>query len=728
MIIIITMKPPINNQDTLAVLKIVGIYVFFGSLWIYLSDTILGWLVRDPILMTRISLFKGMLFIVFTATLLFFLIARYIRQSRKAERLLRESESRYRLLAENASDIIFSMDTNLRFTYISPSITRNRGYTVEEAMSQTSAEALTPASLEVAMKAFQEELEIEAGGPKELWRTRTIELEETCKDGSTIWTESTFSPLRDEKNTFTGFQGITRNITDRKQAEETIRKSEERYRTIFENTGNASVLLDEDTTILLANSNYEKLSGYSRQQIEGKMSWAAFVDKEDLQRMRQYHEMRRKEPDSAPESYEFRFINRHEETRYIFLSIAMIPGTKVSVASLMDITERKQAEEENKKLEIQLNQVQKMESIGTLAGGIAHDFNNLLMGILGNVSLMLMHANKSHPFYDRLKNVEEYVQRGSDLTKQLLGFARGGKYEVKPTDLGELVSKSSELFGQTKKEIRIHRKIHEGLLTVEVDRGQMEQVLLNLYVNAWQAMPGGGDLYLSVEDAELDEMDVNPYDIKAGQFVKVTITDTGIGMDEATKTRIFEPFFTTKERSHGTGLGLASAYGIIKNHGGFIQVESEEGRGTSFMIYLPASNKEVEYDYRSEDEFQKGQETVLLIDDEAMILDIGSKMLDSLGYKVITANSGRQGIKSYGQNRDKIDLVILDMIMPDYGGKETFEALHRLDPSVRVLLSSGYSLDGQAKETMQSGCKGFIQKPFTMAELSQKIRRILDEQ
>jgi two-component system, cell cycle sensor histidine kinase and response regulator CckA len=255
----------------------------------------------------------------------------------------------------------------------------------------------------------------------------------------------------------------------------------------------------------------------------------------------------------------------------------------------------------------------------------------------------------------------------------------------------------------------------------------MEQVLLNLYVNAWQAMPEGGNLYLSVENVELDEMTVSSYDIKPGKFVKVTVTDTGIGMDEATKAHIFEPFFTTKERGHGTGLGLASAYGIIKNHGGYICVESKENFGSSFVICLPASDKSVEDEYRSEDEVQKGHEAVLLIDDEEMILDVGSKMLESLGYKVMTAAGGKLGLKIYEQNRDKIDLVILDMIMPDLGGAATFEALRMVDPSVRVLLSSGYSVEGQAKEIIQNGCRGFIQKPFSMTELSRKIRRTLDK-
>jgi PAS domain S-box-containing protein len=388
---------------------------------------------------------------------------------------------------------------------------------------------------------------------------------------------------------------------------------------------------------------------------------------------------------------------------------------------LIDISEKKALEE-------QLMRAQKLEAIGTLAGGIAHDFNNLLMGILGNVSLMKMKMDESHPFHERMKNLEDYVQRGSDLTKQLLGFARGGKYEIKPTHLGEFIRKSSEMFGRTKKEIRIHRKAQEKLWTVEVDRGQMDQVFLNLYVNAWQAMPGGGDLYLSVENMELNEREVNPCELKPGRYVKVTVADTGIGMDEETKARIFEPFFTTKELGRGTGLGLATVYGIVKNHGGFIHVESEKGVGSTFIIYLPASEKAVEDEKKAADEVRKGRETILLIDDEAMIIDVGSRMLIGLGYAVLTAQGGKTGVEVFRQNYGRIGLVILDVIMPDIGGWGAFERLQEIDPSVKVLLSSGYALDEQAKEIMAKGCKGFIQKPFSMEALSKKIREILDKQ
>jgi len=378
-------------------------------------------------------------------------------------------------------------------------------------------------------------------------------------------------------------------------------------------------------------------------------------------------------------------------------------------------------------LEAQLQQAQKMEAMGTLAGGIAHDFNNLLMAIQGRASIMLMKKDSSHPDIRHLKGIEDNIESAADLTRQLLGFARGGRYEVRPTDLNELVKKQNRMFGRTKKEITIRGKYEENLRSVEVDRGQIEQVLLNLYVNAWQAMPGGGDLYLETENVALDQTDVKPFSIEPGEYVKISVTDTGIGMDKATREKIFEPFFTTKETGRGTGLGLASAYGIIKNHGGFINVYSEKGHGAVFNIYLPASEKEVIEQNKPAGDTLRGTETVLFVDDEDMIIEVAEELFEQLGYKVLTAGNGREAIETYEKNKERIDMVLLDMIMPDMSGGETYDKLKEINPDIKVLLASGYSMNGTATEIMDRGCNGFIQKPFKMKEFSQKLREILNQ-
>ncbi|MBE9483834.1 MAG: response regulator, partial [Bacteroidetes bacterium] len=274
----------------------------------------------------------------------------------------------------------------------------------------------------------------------------------------------------------------------------------------------------------------------------------------------------------------------------------------------------------------------------------------------------------------------------------------------------------------------VYGKYQEGIWTVEVDKGQIEQVLLNLYVNAWQAMPGGGELYLRTENVTLDENYVKPFHVKPGRYVKISVSDTGIGMDKATCHRIFEPFFTTKEMGRGTGLGLASAYGIIKNHEGVINVYSEQGQGTTFSIYLPASDKEVTEEKEMPGELLKGAETVLFVDDEEMIREVGGALLGQLGYRVLSAGNGKEAVEVYINNKDKIDIVILDMIMPEMGGGKAYDKMKEINHDIKVLLSSGYSVNGDATKIMKRGCDGFIQKPFNMKQLSKSIREILDKQ
>jgi CheY-like chemotaxis protein len=340
---------------------------------------------------------------------------------------------------------------------------------------------------------------------------------------------------------------------------------------------------------------------------------------------------------------------------------------------------------------------------------------------------MLLDTDSSHPHYKMLKSMEEQVKSGADLTWQLLSFARGGKYEVKPTDLNTIVKKSSGMFGRAKKEVGIFQNLQPDLWTVEVDRGQIEQVLLNLYVNAWQAMPGGGSLFLETKNVTLDENYVRPINGKAGNYAKISVTDTGVGMDEKTRKRIFEPFFTTKEMGRGTGLGLATAYGIVTGHGGFITVYSQKGHGATFDIYLPASEKKVEKEKKPLEELLRGNEAILLVDDEDVVINVSRMLLEALGYKVFMARSGQDAIELYKAKREEVDLVIMDMIMPGMSGENAIDLLKTMNPEVKVILSSGYSLDGQATRIMERGCQGFIQKPFSAREISQKIREALDK-
>ncbi len=380
---------------------------------------------------------------------------------------------------------------------------------------------------------------------------------------------------------------------------------------------------------------------------------------------------------------------------------------------------------ERKILQDQFYQSQKMEAVGTLAGGIAHDFNNILMGIQGQASLMLLHADPSHKHYKHLKKIERFIQSASDLTKQLLGYAKSGKYNVRTSDLNQIITNSARMFWRTKKEIKVFTKYQKDIWPVEVDRGQIEQVLLNLYINSWQAMPNGGSLYIESENVTLKENIAKSFKNISEKYVKLSVRDTGIGMDEKIQERIFDPFFTTKEMGRGTGLGLASVYGIIQNHNGIITVNSKKDKGSTFNIYLPASDKAIKTEVEAPKHLSRGTETILLVDDEDIITDAMVELLEQIGYKVFWARSGKEAIGIYKNNKNTIDLVILDIIMPDILGGETFDRLKEMNPEIKVLLSSGYSLDGQATEIMNRGCAGFMQKPFNIKDLSVKIREVL---
>jgi two-component system cell cycle sensor histidine kinase/response regulator CckA len=401
-------------------------------------------------------------------------------------------------------------------------------------------------------------------------------------------------------------------------------------------------------------------------------------------------------------------------------SVILREGRPVGLRGfLIDISDRKQLEE-------RFQQAQRMESIGTLAGGIAHDFNNLLMGIQGRIQLMQQGTDPMSPQMEHLKSIVDHVHSASRLTSQLLGFARAGKYDPKATDLNALIAKTVDMFGRTRKELRIHQRLAGDLMSAVVDRSQIEQVMLNLFVNAWQAMPDGGDINVETHNTTLSEKEVELYNLAPGDYVAITVLDTGVGIDAKTQKRIFEPFFSTKPRGRGTGLGLASAYGIIRNHNGAIHVTSTPGHGAAFTVLLPAGKGEAESDITPVQEIPLGNETILLVDDEEMILSVATELLETLGYRVIAAKGGLAALSTYAEKAKEIDLVLLDLIMPDQSGKETFTQLKAMDPQVRVLLSSGYSLDGEAAAIMQQGCKGFIQKPFALEQLSNKIREVLN--
>jgi len=638
---------------------------------------------------------------------------RDVTEQKLAIKALRKSEERHRIYFENISDVIFSTDVDFRITDISPSVERILGYKPEEMIGKPIQDlnVLGPNSLE---KAFSDMMKVFSGERIPLSRYEFI-----SRDGTKKFGEVSAAPLTRE-NKVIAMISVARDITERKRFEDALKQSEEKYRIVLEANPDPVVVYDMAGKVTYFNIAFTNVFGWTLEECFGK-TMDVFVPEDAWPETKMMI-------DKVLSGENFSGIETRRYTREGNIIPVSISGSIYmgedgdpmgSVINLRDISEQKE-------LEKQLQQAQKMEAVGTLAGGVAHDFNNLLMGIQGCASLLSYDIDSNHSGVEYLNRIEDYIKKAADLTRQLLGFARSGKYEVKPTDMNEIIDKSSDMFGRTKKEITIHKKNQEHIWTVDVDQSQIEQVVLNLYVNAWQAMSGTGELYIQTENVILNDNDVKPYEVASGRYVKISVTDTGIGIDKNIQHRIFDPFFTTKEMSRGTGLGLASAYGIIKGHGGIINVQSREGEGTTFNIFLPASDKKIVKEKVMQKEIIKGTETILFVDDEDMIIDVGRDILKKLGYEVLIAKSGQEAIELYRIKQKKIDLVILDMVMPEMGGGDTYDRLRDVNPDIKVLLSSGYSIDGHAEKILSRGCDGFIQKPFDIKNLSLEIRKILD--
>jgi signal transduction histidine kinase/CheY-like chemotaxis protein len=395
---------------------------------------------------------------------------------------------------------------------------------------------------------------------------------------------------------------------------------------------------------------------------------------------------------------------------------------------LRDALEAKtRIEEERRSLEEQLQFARKMEALSTFAGGVAHDFNNLLMGIGGQLAIMMAARAPGDPDLERLTAMEKRVREGADLSRQLLGITLGGKYEARPTDLNFLVEKIGN-FARAHKEFSVQTKLADRLWTVAADMAQIEHAIMNVCLNAMQAMPNGGKLTLQTRNVFVDASRAQSFDVKAGEFAVVEITDTGLGMEKSLLARIFDPFFTTKGMGHGTGLGLSSAYGIARNHGGFIEVQSEKGKGSTFSVFLPRTLALVEKeDLHGAGVPVAGGKSVLLVDDDSMVAEVGALMLEELGYRVHVALGGEAALELFKKHRHDIHLVLLDMIMPGLSGGETFRLLKEIDPSVRVLLTSGFSIEGEAQELINEGCLGFLNKPYNLASLGAKIEKALSQ-
>ncbi|MGE5790763.1 MAG: response regulator [Syntrophaceae bacterium] len=476
-----------------------------------------------------------------------------------------------------------------------------------------------------------------------------------------------------------------------------------------------------DGTLEYVNPAFTALFGYDRADLPDRATWfeKAFPDPSERGTMeRNYQEDAAASLETLSSRPRTMMIRTRDGRRLVCEARVQVLPTGEHLVVYENITDRS-------RLEMERVNTGKMEAMGNLAGGIAHTVNNILMGIQGYTSLMLMKKNPDDPDFRHLKAIEAQVRAGSELTGRILTFSRSGMGKFLPADLNEIVRKTAAVFGNTRSDIPIRRKLQDGLSKVEADQGQIEKALIILYVKARQSMPKGGELLIESRNVRLGQEEAEAYGLRTGAYVLVTVTHGGKALDDAAAGKIFEPTIDEGGYGRGQGFDLASAYGIIRSHEGVLTVGSNEGVGTSFRIYLPALDGTRSDETASPDGVLRGTETILLVDDEDVVLEVNREILENQGYAVITARNGKEALEIYRDRRDEIALVLLDMVMPGINGEETFGLLKRIDPEVKVILASGYSTNDQIRNMMRNGCCAFLQKPFGNLELTMKVREVI---
>jgi len=770
-----------------------------------------------------------------------------ITKRKQAEEALRESEGRYRLLAENVTDVIWIRDMNLNLTYISPSVKNQQGYSVEEAKARTLEETWTPESLKYIGEVFVEELEMEKDNQKDMSRSRTIEVEIKCKDGSIIWTEAKMSFLRNKDGEPIGTIGVTRNITERKKGERALRESEATLRSIFR-AAPTGIGLVRDRVIKQVNERLCEMLGYSQKELLEQNARILYLTDEDFDYVgrEKYLQIN----DKGTGTVETRWQRKDGKVIDVILSSTPIDPNDLSIGvtfTALDITVRKQAEEalqesegkyrtvleanpdavvvydikgnviyfnpaftrifgwtleerignkmdifvpeeawretkmmikkvlagerfsgiethrynqkgeiipvsisgaiykdqngkpsgsvinlrditEQKKLESQLQQSQKMEAIGTLAGGIAHDINNILGIILGNTELAMDDIPNWNPVRPNLEEARIASLRAKDVVRQLLSFARKTEMEKKPTNIIPIVKESFKLLRSSiPTSIEIRQNISKDVDTILADPTQINQILINLCTNADHAMPDGGIIEIILNNIELDEANTAQHsDLYPGRYVNLTVTDTGHGISQEVIDRIFDPYFTTKDVGKGTGMGLSVVHGIVKKHNGAITVKSEPGKGTTFSIFFPAVEEDAVIESEPTEKLPTGNEKILFIDDEPSIVNMTRQMLERLGYEVDTKMSSIEALELFRSKPDQFDLIITDMTMPSMTGDKLVKEVLNIRPDMPTIICTGFSDKIDAEKAKEIGATEYIEKPVDKRNLAIKVRGVLD--
>ncbi|OQW98534.1 MAG: hypothetical protein BWK74_04340 [Desulfobacteraceae bacterium A6] len=653
-------------------------------------------------------------------------IVRDITEQKQAEEDLSESEGRYLLIAEKMNDIIWTADLALRPTYVSPSIEKVLGFTKEERMSQNPADQMTPESFVRATEILVKELERDLLPGIDPGRTIKMDIEYYHKNGSTIWCENIVGALRDDKGTITGIHGVSRDIMERKRVEEALQHEKQRFHNLIHNAPFGMLMIDKYGIFNYANPKFTEIFGYDLKDVPDGKKWfeLAYPDPEYRKQVVSTWIEDLKAYGHGPGEKRSRVfdVTCKDGSRKIIHFVPVRLETGENIVACEDITERITLEE-------QLRQAQKMESVGRLAGGVAHDFNNMLQAIMGYAELALLKIRTGSPADANLVQIKQAAQRSADLVRQLLAFARKQTMRPKVLDLNDTMPGMLKILQQLIGEnIKLVWKPGREIRPVKIDPAQIDQILANLLVNARDSISGAGMVTIETGNVLLDEAycRVNP-DFVPGKYSLIAVSDTGSGMDKETVAHIFEPFFTTKEVGSGTGLGLSTVYGIVKQNGGFINVYSEPGHGTTFKIYLPCCQGQAETDNAVQEQITPGgTETVLVVEDEKMLLEFVGSTLKEQGYTVLSAGTPADALAIAREYKSPIHLLITDVVMPEMNGLELKEAIGILRPDIKTLYMSGYTVNVIAHRGVLDEGTAFLQKPFSIGALAVKVRQVIE--